>query len=607
MPGSWFRPERRFVLRLEKVGHYAAVYCNGLLVAEHHGQFTPFEADLSGFLDGSRSNEIAIFVHNASGKYARPGAVLDDPREGDAYRGATDRLPQRNWVGIVGDIILSWRPARAIADVQVMTSVRAKRLEVRVEAPLDRSERASLTTRAAVVDDGKTVLALPEKRLALEGATSLEADWSDPVPWGPEPYGSAKLYTLRTELLADGTVVDRRFTRFGFREVWVDGRDVLLNGKKLWMAGTYYGKLTPLCYLNDRRSQTLAIEVMQASGLNTLHGHWDDLGASWLDCCDEMGMLVLGGYYCDGRPQIQSRADAGWEAWMADTCTEWARAVRYHPSIVMWRPIDIGPANVMSRSRALFNTLADRVKRVDGTRPFVFGNDESEIDAWAQSPLKDPRDKTQYDDGARMVERFSGSRKPFLTKEIYTGFADVENVTRFFRTFAEKSYALGGTGLIVQHLPLIARSRPFAVEWLSESGLGNRDTGPAVPPGNLPNWCDPSQPAWTPSPYSDLFRELSARFLKQPQAVRGAARAAELLVAGLAADDLALLVPGDPAVAEAVGVRAAADGTAWIVPPRPGAYQLNYDGGAQPVHVPARSGTRKPGYEDVERINVTRK
>jgi hypothetical protein len=613
MDRSWFRPGRQFQLRLEKVGHYAAVHCNGRLVAEHFGQFTPFGADLTPFLDTGGSNEIAVFVHDASGKYARSGAVVDDPRDGNAYRGATDRLQQRNWVGIVGDIILAWRPALFIADVQIVPSVRTKRLEVLVDTTGPAAEkdkgagRAPLTLRAAVLDDGKAVLALPEKPLERVAATSLAAGWSDPILWGPEPYGVPKLYTLRTELVANGAVVDRRFTRFGFREVWVEGRDVLLNGKKLWMAGTYYNKLAPLCYLNDRRPQALAIEVMQASGLNTLHGHWDTLGTPWLDCCDERGMLVLAGYYCDGRPQIQSRADPGWEAWMAETCSEWARTVRHHPSIVMWRPIDIGPVNAMARSRELFNALADRVRRVDSTRPFVFGNDGSEVDAWAQSPLKDPRDKTQYDDGSRMVERFTGAQKPFLTKEIYTGFADVENVSRFFRTFAEKSYALRGTGLIVQHLPLIARSRPFAIEWLSPSGLGNRDTGPAVPPGNLPNWCDPSQPAWTPSPYSDLFRALAAQFLKQSPTAPVLERAAELLVTGLSANDLALLVPTDPAVAEAVGVRADDDGTAWFVPPRPGSYQLYYDGGSQAVFVPVRRGSRSPGYGDVERITAVRK
>jgi hypothetical protein len=54
-------------------------------------------------------------------------------------------------------------------------------------------------------------------------------------------------------------------------------------------------------------------------------------------------------------------------------------------------------------------------------------------------------------------------------------------------------------------------------------------------------------------------------------------------------------------------VRAAADGTAWFVPPRPGAYRLHYEGSSQAVSVPARRGTRNPGYGDVERITVVRK
>jgi hypothetical protein len=604
IPRAWFRPDRRFVLTLEKVGHYAAIHCNGRQVGEHYGQFTPFESDLTAALRPGVVNEIAIFVHDASGRYARPGAVIDDPRDGNAYRGATERPEQRNWVGIVGDILLSWRPTTALADVQVTPSVRQRRLKAEVDTSGIHAERGPVTLRAAVLDGTDVVVPLPDKTLTGDGTTSLEAGWNDPVLWGPEPYGSPKLYVLRTELLRGGVVVDRRFTRFGFREVWVEGRDVLLNGKKLWMAGTYHGKLAPIGYLNDPHPQALALEVMQESGLNTLHGHWDDLGTPWLDRCDEMGMLVVAGFYCDGRPQIQSRADSGWEDWMADTCTQWTRTVRRHASIVLWRPIDIGPVNAMARSRELFNRLAERVRREDGTRPFVFGNDGSEVDAWSQSPLKDPRDKTAYDDGARLVERFTGSSKPFLTKEIYTGFADVENVSRFFRTFSEKSFALGSTGLIVQHLPLVTRSRPFAIEWLSPSGRGNRDISPRLSPGSLPNWCDASEPAWTPSPYSTLFRELATRFQKRPPAASRGERAGEILVTGLAADELALLVPRDPAAGEATGVRAAADGTAWIAPASPGDYELLHDRGAQPIRVNTQQGPSRPGYGDVERIVV---
>ena len=46
--------------------------------------------------------------------------------------------------------------------------------------------------------------------------------------------------------------------------------------------------------------------LMQNSGLNTLHSHWDEAGQPWLDRCDEMGMLVLGAFVCDGRPKIHS-------------------------------------------------------------------------------------------------------------------------------------------------------------------------------------------------------------------------------------------------------------------------------------------------------------
>jgi hypothetical protein len=607
LPRPWSRPDRRFLLTLDKVGHHAAVYCNGVKVAEHFGQFTPFEADLTEALRAGEANEIAIFAHNASGKYARPGAVLDDPMEGNAYRGATDRPAQRNWVGIVGDIVLSWRPAACLSGVRVIPSVRNKRLEARVEATGLGADLSPWTVRASVIDGNAVIVQLPERPLrdSGSGATSLEAGWGDPVLWGPEPYGTPKLYSLRTELLRGGQVIDRRFTRFGFREVWVEGRDVLLNGKKLWMAGTYYGKLAPIRYLNDRHPQALAIEVMQASGLNTLHGHWDDLGESWLDACDERGMLVLAGFYCDGRPQIQSRADPGWEDWMADTCTRWLRTVRNHPSIVIWRPMDIGPNNVMNHFGAFASELSARVRREDGTRPLVFAGEGNEIDSWAQSPLRNPGTPGVYDDGSRMAERFTGASRPFLTKEIYTGFADVDNLGQFFRTFYDRSYSLGGTGVIVQHLPLVQRDRPFRITWPSESGRGNREAAAGLPQGTLPNWCDPSEPAWTPTPYSRLFRELYARTMKQDPVPARGEPTSEILVTGMAADDLAILLPRDSDLTACVGTRAAADGTAWIVAPRPGEYVLCSEGGSQMIHAPASNGPRQPGYDDVERIAVT--
>ena len=156
-------------------------------------------------------------------------------------------------------------------------------------------------------------------------------------------------------------------------------------------------------------------------------------------------------------------------------------------------------------------------------------------------------------------------------------------------------------------MPLLPmRSRPFRVDWPSASGRGNRDTGPGVSGNTVPNWCDPAEPVWAPTAYSTLFRELYQTALKQAPAPEQGARAAELLVSGLAPDDLALLVPKDPTSTETTGTRATADGTAWLAAPQPGAYELIYEGGSRPIQAQARKPPQKPVYDDVERITVTR-
>jgi hypothetical protein len=549
IPAAWVAPGRRFVLHFDKVGHYAAVYWDGVKLGEHFGQFTPFDIGIPPSEHLAADHQVAIFVHNALGAYVREGADLDDPLAGNAYRGATDQQFQRNWIGIVGDIDLDWRPARHIDDVFVTPSVRQHRLDTRITtAGLDGT---GFTVRGAVLDNGKQVLAIGAQPASANTAVNLTADWRDAVLWGPATYGQPKLYTLRLELVKGGKVVDRQFTRFGFREVWIQGRDVMLNGKKLWMAGTYFGKLTPIRYVNERHAQSQMLAFMQSSGLNTLHSHWDEAGQPWLDRCDEIGMLVMGAFVCDGRPQIQSKADAGWYDWMAATGRQWLRVNRNHPSIVMWRPMDVVPPG--ANRETIWARLAEIVKQEDGTRPVADGSD---IAAWAQNAFVDQQDHTVYDDGSRMAKELAASTKPFLTKELYTGFSPVPQMTKFFSDFYEKSYAGGGTGMIVQHLPLV-QGRPGEMKWLSESGEGNRPpTLPAV--------------AGSPTPYSTLFAELYAKYTGQaakPQAVVGAP---EVLVSNLALTEVALLMPSDASVEEAVGVSAAKDGTAWVYAPGSG-------------------------------------
>jgi hypothetical protein len=305
-----------------------------------------------------------------------------------------------------------------------------------------------------------------------------------------------------------------------------------------------------------------------------------------MDLCDEMGMLVLAGFYCDGRPLIQSRADEGWADWMEATCRDWVRVLRHHPSAVLWRPSDVLPPGAVGGRDQFTARLAKVVRSEDGTRPMADGSD---IAAWSQNHLKDPSNPNEYDDGSRVAEQLAKVDRPLLTKELYTGFADFEKMSGFFRGFYAKSQAGGSTGTVVQHLPL-RRAVPAELMWLSQSGEGNRDTGQAVS-GQLTNWSDPSQPAWNASQYSELFAELAGKAAPFTGDV-----APEVLVSGLKPDELAVLEGAQGAI----GVRAAADGTAWMIVRQSGVYSL----GKQKVTVKPGHMPRKPGYDYVQRVSV---
>jgi hypothetical protein len=596
VPADWARPGRRFFVEFEKVGHYAAVFCNGERVGEHFGQFAPFEVELTRALSPGKANELAVYVHDASGAFVRPGAVVDDPMVGPAYRPGARGAQGRNWVGIVGDVTLSWRPAVHVEDAFVVTSVREQVIEARL-ALSDAPE--GMTCRAAVMDGGEVVVRLPEQPAARE--LSLSARWSDPVLWGPPPYGEPKLYRLRTELVRDGRVVDRMFARFGFREVWVDGRDVMLNGRKLWMVGYYTVWLGARRYINDRRPMAAELRALQAAGLNMLNGHWDDLGRTYLDLCDEMGVLVLGAAYCNSQLPFQPDADEGWADWMTAQTGEWTRARRNHPSIVAWRPICGAPKNLrrVSPDVQISRRLGDAVRANDDTRPVADRGDIFDHNQGSKNAAGD------YDDASGIARVLETVGMPVLTIEIWTGFDDVPGFSGFFERFYRASYAGGSTGFVPQHLPFF-RSVPFTPSWPSLSGPGNRETDWRVREACV-NWCDPGYPPCEEEPYGRLFARLYEEHTGRRPEVYAGRRCPEVLVSGAPVDSPVFFVPLNGEAAAPVGLLPAPDGTAWAVLPMQGSYRVVAGAHERGLEVEPQAGIPEPGYKYVQGMSLEEK
>jgi len=587
VPSSWVQLNRKFFVKLEQAGHYAAVYSNGTFIGDHFGQFSPFEVEVTNYILGGQNNQIQIYVHKADTTYIRAGVDIDQsscpPSNpdciGNAYRSATPTVTERNWVGLAGDVTFSWRPSTYISDVAVISSVRNWTLQANLQV----SGSGTFTAQAAVLDGAQTVLTLPSQPV-VSGAVTLEASWTTPVLWGPSPYGQPKLYTLQTTLLRGGKRVDVVYTQFGFREVWVSGTDVMLNGQKLWLVGNAVDQLSSIRYVNDRREEAFAFFTAESAGANTVESHWDEPGEPWLQLADEMGMLVVGSFFCDGRPQIQSQVDSvtDWSQWMTFTAQEWVQAVKNHPSIVIWRPLDVFPQGVPLS--AVSPSLEAAIQAADPSgRPIADGSD---IDIWGQS-IQSTTNPQQCDNGEAYASKLAADTLPLLVKEIFGNY-NLSCAPTFWNTFYGDAFTGGGVGLVITDL--IPEDESVTPTWFSISGIGNRPTSSQ----DIPDWITQT---WTPTAVGTQFAGLYQTYW-QPTLPSTSPSSGDYQASGLSAaapETIAFLMPtgvtGSP-----VGVLIAQDGsgTAWFVVPQPGAYNLLYSTGSADVITPVTVSAPPP-------------
>jgi len=119
-------------------------------------------------------------------------------------------------------------PPVAIQDVFANTSWREHKLTVEADLAVLKPAKAALA--AEVVDaDGKVVKTVRGDFDLKAGSNLVKPSvaWSDPITW---ELGRGYLYTLRTRVTMGGRTFAAPDVKFGFREVWREGRRIFMNG-----------------------------------------------------------------------------------------------------------------------------------------------------------------------------------------------------------------------------------------------------------------------------------------------------------------------------------------------------------------------------------------
>ena len=195
----------RHYLAFEAINYRSTVWLNGEELGRHEGGFTPFEFEVTGKLKPGE-NSLVVRADSRHPPDGVPTAYTDWQNYGGITRSVwlveVPATHLRHW-------FLRLEDGRLVADVQL------------------HGPEASGT---------EVELALPELQLSLRGRTDASGSvrLSAPVPrrlqrWTPE---QPRLYRLTLSAGAD-----RQEERVGFRTLAARGRELLLNGRPLFLRG----------------------------------------------------------------------------------------------------------------------------------------------------------------------------------------------------------------------------------------------------------------------------------------------------------------------------------------------------------------------------------
>lgn len=489
----------RLILHFGAVDYQATVWINGIVVAEHEGGYTPFEADITDHLLASGLQTVIVRAY-------------DDPSDLSKPRGKQDWQlePHVIWyprtTGIWQTVWLEWVPSTHIAQIVWVPSV--ERWEIGFEARLNGARRTGLSLRLRL--KGPDSILAEDSYEVIGNEVHRRIALSDP---GIDDYRNELLWTPATPTLIDAELIlmdgsqeiDRVESYTALRSLGVQGDRFVLNGRPYLLRMVLdqgYWQDTGLTAPNDEALKR-DVELAKSMGFNGVRKHQKIEDPRYLYWADKLGLLVW-----EEMPSAYRFTQDS----IRRLTYEWTAAIerdRSHPCVIAWVPFNeswgVPDLPDSPAQRNYVQALYHLTRTIDPTRP-VIGNDGWESVATDMIGIHD------YDDQlVRMAQRYGsdevlsrlfkrerpGGRLLVLEQQhadlpiMLTEFggiaysADRAHTWGYSRSESEEEYIEHYTNLlrIVRSSPLIAGFcyTQFADTYQETNGLLYEDRTPKFP------------------------------------------------------------------------------------------------------------------------------
>ncbi|MEM2945948.1 MAG: glycoside hydrolase family 2 TIM barrel-domain containing protein [Thermoproteota archaeon] len=460
IPRDW--RGKKVIIEFEGVYMNAVVHFNNNIVAKHPYGYTSFHCDLTPHLVYGRENKISVFVNNS----AQPNTRW--------YSGSG--IYRHVWL-LIGESIHI--PPWGVYVTTPKVSPEASTVLVRTTVENTGSTPADVKIRSTLLTASGSEAAKGELDLNVPAGSSAEAvqhlEVFSPNLWSVEnPY----LYTLRSEIIRGGMIVDKTDTKIGIRSISFDPHNGFqLNGVPIKLRGGCVhhdcGLLGAAAY---DRAEERKVELLKENGYNAVRCAHNPPSPAFLDACDRLGMLVIDEIFdCWREAKNPNDYSLYFEDWWQRDLASMILRDRNHPCIIMWSiGNEIPELTGFSEGYNYARKLAEFIRSLDNTRaitsaltehslsPLITPGLEAErripYELWAEhsSRFAEPLDVVGYN---YMLHRYESDGERFPNRVI----CGTESFPRMVYECWEA----------VEKLPYVIGDFVWtAIDYLGEAGIG---------------------------------------------------------------------------------------------------------------------------------------
>lgn len=354
------------------VSHTADVYLDNEKLVHHYNAFTPFSVIAKNVQTGV--HELKVYVDNRF----TPESALHVPNDYYTYGGITRPVA----VEQLKDVYI-----KNVQFEPVHQEMGGWKARIRVVLSNISKEKHSVSLRAVLTPDClyeengtrmnflakqmgevknieelsccKTITAGEELVCETEVFFDGIQSWSSKYP---------NLYLFKLVLSMSGRPEDDYIDRVGFREVRIEGKDILVNGEKIYLKGfnrhedyATVGCAIPLQLMVQDMD---LMQEMNANAVRTCHYPNDE---RFLDLCDERGMYVWEENHARGFG-LERMQNPNFDVQCRDCIDEMIGNHFNHPSIIIWGILN-ECASETEEGREKYARQYAQIRNLDSSRP----------------------------------------------------------------------------------------------------------------------------------------------------------------------------------------------------------------------------------------------